>query len=256
VLKLKDACFFLACYVGLNFAWASTPLDVFSLVDQREAALLEASVGNLDFQNGFSGLSADISLKPNLSYSDIRQDGRTPEDPSFKFDYELGIGLSYIYDEVELIDKQISLLEAENKFRSQRRKSLERALLNHADWLRLQLASEKATIELRTKQEDLEEINLDENATPAQIQSAELSVQRAETSLGLAQRRLLNAEAVFEPLGLNGPASFEPILFVLPNGVITETFSFQKLNLILEKRLAEERQLKLIRRAWLIRWAS
>lgn len=228
----------------LGLALASTPADALNYVSSKTRDAEQAvSQARADLQRAQLGLSGKLEITPDLAYTGALDDPSVQ--PEFETDLTANASLGFTFDQATIFKEQLDLLRAEEALRDARLNDGKTALLAQADLLRAQ-------IDLTSSQRDLEDARATfaqfqsdlstGTVTDAELQITQVAVKRAELTLEKARNRLEQLRRQTSQLGLEGPATFEAILFVLPDITLEDSFGYQSRLLTLRRAEAQARQ--------------
>lgn len=223
---------------------ASTPLDAFVGATESApgAAVLRAEAARRDaaaeLQRARLGLGASLEVRPLLDYN-----GTFDGDPELDLGMRVGVDLGYRHDSAEILQQRLRLLAAEARLRDERRDHVAAALLLHAELVDAQVAVAQQERRLQARQDTLQRVREDADASTAQLQRATLDAAAEELDLETSRRRLATLQARAAALGFASPAQLDELLaFALPDASAEATTGYQQRLLALE--LAEVRALR------------
>lgn len=174
------------------------------------------------------GVGGSLELRPYLEYDQNLLDPSAA--PSFGPGIEGTASVGYTYDPPRILLATIEALQAEGRLSDARRESVRAALMAYTDLLNAQLT-------LRVEQADFAD-NLSGlaeaqsgyaagEATETELAMAQLGVDSGKRTLAYAQSTLADVRERVARYGLEGPTSFVPLKFALPEISFRQTLDYR-----------------------------
>lgn len=231
VLRLAAASIAIAI---ASTAAAYTPADLLSISTPNQAqAQTRLQNAKREYQIAATGLYTTVDANPVYTWG-FPDTGPTTGSFSLTGTAEVG----YRYDSYTLLDRQSSVLQAEDQVARAKRDDVRRALLISAYIMQDELDVQGRQQDLTgyQKQLDLMKSRLAEGSvSQLDVDAAQFDVQGATLNLGQAKLNLANDRASARLLGLVGEPTFTPVTFALPKADVQSTFDYRELQLSLRQ---------------------
>ena len=170
------------------------------------------------------GLSAGLELEP---FVDIGGENRDPESTDTDFDTNFRADLAYQYDNAAILERTIALLEVQDRFENAQRDGIRDALLSFVDLFRTRLDFEAAQAGLADSQENLAELEGAGDTDEIVLSRARFEVEADQFTFDQAQLDLDEATQEAAEFGFEGDLEFQPLVFLLPQVGVENTYSYQ-----------------------------
>jgi hypothetical protein len=172
------------------------------------------------------GITAGVELQPSAEYG--RSDYTNPETtPEFGFGANIEAEFEYQHNTTAILERTVDLLEAQDRYENAQRDGIRDALLSFVDLSRTQLDFEAAQAGLADSQANLAEVEADGDADEIALSRARYEVELDQASFDQAQRELEAATRDAAEFGFEGELDFEPLVFLLPEVSVEDTYSYQ-----------------------------
>jgi hypothetical protein len=170
------------------------------------------------------GLSAGVELEPSLESGGENGD---PESTDTAFGANLRGDLEYQYNNTAILERTIDLLEVQDRFENAQRDGIRDALLSFVDLFRTRLDFEAAQAGLADSQENLAELEAAGDADDIVLSRARFEVEVDQFTFDQAQLDLDEAAQEAAAFGFEGDLEFQPLVFLLPEVGVENTYSYQ-----------------------------
>lgn len=172
------------------------------------------------------GITAGVELQPSVNVG--RESYKDPETTTeVGFGANIGAEFEYQHNNTAILERTIDLLEAQDRYENAQRDGIRDALLSFVDLSRTQLDFEAAQTGLADSQANLAEIEADGEADEIALSRARYEVELDQASFDQAQLELDGATRDAAEFGFEGELDFEPLVFLLPEVKVEDTYSYQ-----------------------------